>query len=311
MARLSPQVAQATRGAPADADHGSMITVGVAQYAPVLGDLPANVEKSVKAIRAAAQQGADLVILPELANSGYVFHSRAEARSWAERPEESPAMAAWCEEARTHALFLVAGFAERVDDVRLYNSALIIGPRGIVGTYRKTHLFYEEKLYFEQGNLGLPVFSLPFGRVGVLICYDLRFPEASRILALQGAELICVPTNWVNLITPEREWDAQGYCQANYVAMANAAMNQVFMACADRIGEERGVRFLGCSIIIDPQGWPLAGPASTDGEAVLTARVNLAEARRAKSRNALNHTWVDRRTDLYHPTLGYSPPAQA
>ena len=88
------------------------------------------------------------------------------------------------------------------------------------------------------------MFDLPFGRVGVLICYDLRFPEASRILALKGADVICVPTNWVSMMTPDRLYDAQGYCQANYVALANAAMNQVFMACADRVGAERGIQFL-------------------------------------------------------------------
>ena len=133
----------------------------------------------------------------------------------------------------------------------------------------------------------------------------MRFPEASRILALKGADVICVPTNWVSMMTPDRLWDAQGYCQANYVALANATMNQVFMACADRVGEERGVQFLGCSLIIDPAGTPIAGPASADGEEVLVAPMNLSTARRAKHRNDLNHTWLDRRTDLYSPMLGH------
>ena len=287
------------------AERGNIVRTAVCQYAPVLGDLPANVEKGARAIEEAAAGGADVIVLPEMANSGYVVFSSAEARALAERPEESPAVACWQELAQRYDTHIIAGFGEKVSDTALYNSALVIGPTGILGAYRKTHLFFEEKLYYRPGDLGFPVFELPFGRIGILICYDLRFPEASRILALKGADMICVPTNWVSMMTPDRLWDAQGYCQANYVAIANAAMNQVFMACADRVGEERGVQFLGCSLIIDPAGTPLAGPASADGEEVLVTEMNLAAARRAKSRNDLNHTWLDRRTDLYSSTLGY------
>ncbi len=287
------------------AERGNEIRTAVCQYAPVLGDLPANVEKGAAAIQEAASRGADLIVLPEMANSGYVVYSSAEARRLAERPDESPAVARWQQLAHEFDAYVIAGFGEKVSETALYNSALVIGPTGILGTYRKTHLFYEEKLYYRPGDLGFPVFELPFGRVGILICYDLRFPEASRILALRGADIICVPTNWVSMMTPDRLYDAQGYCQANYVALANAAMNQVYMACADRVGAERGVQFLGCSLILDPAGAPLAGPASADGEEVLVADMNLSAARRAKQRNDLNHTWLDRRSDLYSPMLGY------
>jgi predicted amidohydrolase len=287
------------------ADRGNVIRTAVCQYAPVLGDFAINVEKGARAIEEAAENGADLIILPEMANSGYVVYSSAEARALAEHPNESPAVARWQELAHEYNTYVVAGFGEKVNDTAFYNAALVIGPTGILGTYRKTHLFFEEKLYYRPGNLGYPVFDLPFGRIGILICYDLRFPEASRILALKGADMICVPTNWVSMMTPDRLWDAQGYCQANYVAIANAAMNQVFMACADRVGEERGVQFLGCSLIVDPAGTPLAGPASSDGDEVLVAEMNLSTARRAKNRNDLNHTWLDRRTDLYGAMLGH------
>lgn len=286
-------------------ERGNVIRTAVCQYAPILGDLPANVEKGARAIQEAAESGADLIVLPEMANSGYVVFSGEEARALAERPDESPAIARWQQLAQEYNTYVIAGFGEKVSDTALYNSALVIGPSGILGTYRKTHLFFEEKLYYRPGDLGFPVFDLPFGKIGILICYDLRFPEASRILALKGADVICVPTNWVSMMTPDRLWDAQGYCQANYVALANAAMNQVFVACADRVGAERGVQFLGCSLIIDPAGTPLAGPASADGEEVLVTEMNLSAARRAKNRNDLNHTWLDRRTDLYSPMLGH------
>lgn len=286
-------------------ERGNIIRAAVCQYEPTLGDLPANAEKGSRAIREAAASGADLIVLPEMANSGYVVFSSVEARALAERPEESPAIAQWQQLAQEFDSYIVAGFGEKVSDTELYNSSLVIGPTGILGTYRKTHLFFEEKLYYRPGNLGYPVIELPFGRIGILICYDLRFPEASRILALRGADIICVPTNWVSMMSPDKLYDAQGYCQANYVALANAVMNQVYMACADRVGEERGVQFLGCSLIIDPAGNPIAGPASSDGEEVLVADMNLSTARRAKHKNDLNHTWLDRRTDLYSSTLGY------
>ena len=294
-----------------ESERGNIIRTAICQYAPILGELPANVEKGAQAIQEAAETGADLIVLPEMANSGYVVHSSAEARALAEYTDESPAVARWHQLAQEYDTFIVAGFGEKVSDTALYNSALVIGPTGILGTYRKTHLFFEEKLYYRPGDLGFPVFDLPFGRIGILICYDLRFPEASRILALKGADVICVPTNWVSMMTPDRIWDSQGYCQANYVALANAAMNQVYMACADRVGAERGIQFLGCSLIIDPAGTPLAGPASKDGEEVLVTEMNLSAARRAKNRNELNHTWLDRRTDLYSATLGHEsgPPA--
>lgn len=294
-----------------ESERGNIIRTAVCQYAPILGDLPANVEKGAQAIQEAAETGADLIVLPEMANSGYVVHSSAEARALAEYTDESPAVARWHQLAQKYDTYIVAGFGEKVSDTALYNSSLVIGPTGILGTYRKTHLFFEEKLYYRPGDLGFPVFDLPFGRIGILICYDLRFPEASRILALKGVDVICVPTNWVSMMTPDRIWDSQGYCQANYVALANAAMNQVYMACADRVGAERGIQFLGCSLIIDPAGTPLAGPASKDGEEVLVTEMNLSAARRAKNRNELNHTWLDRRTDLYSATLGYEsgPPA--
>ena len=294
-----------------ESERGNIIRTAVCQYAPILGDLPANVEKGAQAIQEAAEAGADLIVLPEMANSGYVVHSSAEARALAEYTNESPAVARWHQLAQEYDTHIVAGFGEKVSDTALYNSSLVIGPSGILGAYRKTHLFFEEKLYYRPGDLGFPVFDLPFGRIGILICYDLRFPEASRILALKGADVICVPTNWVSMMTPDRIWDSQGYCQANYVALANAAMNQVYMACADRVGAERGIQFLGCSLIIDPAGTPLAGPASKDGEEVLVTEMNLSAARRAKNRNELNHTWLDRRTDLYSATLGYEsgPPS--
>ena len=147
----------------------------------MLGDLPANVEKGAEAIQEAAENGADVIVLPEMANSGYVVFSSDEARALAERPEESPAIARWQQLAQEYDTHIVAGFGEKVSETELYNSALVIGPPAFTAHTARRISFMRKKLYYRPGNLGYPVFDLPFGRVGILICYDLRFPEASRI----------------------------------------------------------------------------------------------------------------------------------
>jgi predicted amidohydrolase len=163
---------------------------------PSIGDVVANVAHSINLIAKAASQGAELVVLPELSNSGYVFQSRAEAFELAEPIPSGPTTAAWAAATAEHGLYLVAGICERDGD-KLYNSAVVIGPEGYIGTFRKVHLWNAENLYFEPGNLGFPVFHTPIGRIGVAICYDGWFPEAYRLAALQGADIVCVPTNWV------------------------------------------------------------------------------------------------------------------
>jgi len=119
---------------------------------------------------------------------------------------------------------------------------------------------------------------------------------------LQGADILCVPTNWVPMANQPRELPAM----ANILAMAGAHSNSMFVAAADRVGEERGQPFLGCSIIVDCHGWPVAGPASAVDEEILVARVNLSDARKARQLNTYNQLLRDRRTDLYHEMLGTS-----
>ncbi len=114
----------------------------------------------------------------------------------AEEVPHGPTIDEWLRVANKFNIYIVGGIAERERDC-LYDSAALVGPRGHIGTYRKTHLWNEENLWFEPGNLGYPVFNLPFGRVGIRICYDIWFPETTRILAAQGADIICDATNWV------------------------------------------------------------------------------------------------------------------
>ncbi|MCL5074621.1 MAG: nitrilase family protein [Chloroflexi bacterium] len=281
------------------------LRLAVVQMEVSLGEKAVNIQKTLQFIDDAAAHGVNLIVFPELCNTGYVFNSRQELAALAEPIPEGETVQAWWAKAADKNIYIVAGIAER-QGASYYNSAVLVGPQGCLGLYRKAHLFDEEKLFFEPGDLGFPVFNLPFGNVGMLICYDIRFAEPPRILMLQGADLICAPTNWVALPPNVHPWDEHGYCLANYITIAQAAINQVFVACADRVGSERGIRFLGASIIAGQSGWPLAGPASPDKEELLYAEVNLSDARRAKIINSLNDTLRDRRIDLYDRMLGYT-----
>ena len=174
----------------------------------------------------------------------------------------------------------------------------MLGPDGVLAVYRKLHLFYDEQSWFRAGT-ELPAVDLPFGRVGMVICFDLWFPEPIRALAAAGCDIIAVPTNWVSSFK-RNVYDDRGYCQGNYVAMAMAAQNGVVMACADRVGDEREMRFLGASIIVGADGWPVAGPASKEGEELLVRDVAMSSVERARQRTPRNHLVNDRRdADAY------------
>ena len=264
-----------------------------------VGEADRNVERSAAFVRQAAEAGANLVVLPELCNSGYAFQSREEAFSLAEELPSGPACRAWSEACSEFGTHVVAGVCERDGD-SLFNSSVVLGPDGHVGTFRKLHLWNEENLYFEPGNVGLPVFNLPFGRVGTFICYDCWFPETFRLCAAQGADIICIPTNWVPIPGQEEGQIAM----ANVLCMGNAHVNSVYVAAADRIATERGQEFIGQSVILSYTGWPIGGPASTDREEIVYADVNVSDARRKRHWNAFNQPLRDRRKDVYAEMLG-------
>jgi predicted amidohydrolase len=277
----------------------ALVRIACVQMEPKVGHKEANVAKSVEFIERAADHDARLIVLPELANTGYVFDTREEAFALAEEIPGGATTQAWAKVAQQRGLTIVAGIAERAGDV-LYNAAAIIGPDGHIGTFRKVHLWNEENLFFEPGNLGFPVFATPIGRIGAMICYDGWFPEAHRLLALQGADLICIPTNWV----PIPGQDPRREAMANILCMAAAHSNSVFIAAADRVGIERGQPFLGESLIVSYTGWPVAGPASSTDEEIIYADVNLSDARRKRNWNEYNQVLRDRRKDVYDEVLG-------
>ncbi len=280
------------------------VRIAVAQYAPHVGEADGNRAAAASWATRAAGENVDLLVLPELASSGYVFESEEEAARTAEDAIAGQIVGALSEVCAASGMHCVVGVNESDGGVR-YNSAVLLGPRGTLATYRKLHLFHDEQSWFQPGG-ELPVVDLPFGRVGMVICYDLWFPEAVRSLAVAGAEVVAVPTNWVASFR-RQIYDAAGYCQGDIVAMASAAQNGVVMACADRVGIERDVRFLGASVIVAADGWPVAGPAGAEEETLLVADVDLDTVATARRRTPRNHLIDDRRPDSYNAVV-ITPP---
>lgn len=283
----------------------SPVRVAVVQFAPQVGldNRESNLRRSLALAAEAVNGGANLIVLPELSNCGYFFSSRQDAFEHAEVIPSGASVQAWMAFAATHQVYLVAGLNE-IDGRQLFNTAVLLGPDGLIGKYRKAHLWNLEKLWFTPGNLGFPVFETPIGRIGLLICWDIWFPEVPRILSQQGADIICSLNNWV--WTPPPLFDEAGKCMASYLTMTAAHVNNVFIAAASRIGEERDTRYLGCSLIAGTNGWPIGKVASADRQEILFADIDLTSARSAPIWNSLNDLQRDRRNDLYDQMLGYS-----
>lgn len=266
-----------------------MTRVVCEQLAPRIADLEANRSLTAAAVARAVDDGADVVVLPELATSGYVFESRDEAASVAITTEH-PVFADWAAEAARGDAVVIGGFCEQGDDGLLYNSAAVVDGTGVVGTYRKLHLWDGEQLVFEPGADPPRVFDTAAGRIGVLICYDLEFPELTRLLALAGAELVAVPTNWPLVDRPESERAPEVI-----IAMAAARVNRISVACCDRTGTERGQEWTAGTTIVDETGWIVATP---DGEGFAAADLDLSRAR-DKRISERNDALGDRRPELY------------
>lgn len=270
-----------------------MTLVAACQLAPKVGDVVGNRAAIEAAVRAAAAGGARLVVLPELSDSGYVFASADEARALAEPVDSSATLELWSALATELDVVIVGGWCERGADGALYNSAAVVGSSGVLATYRKTHLWDAEKLYFTPGELLPPVVDTAVGRVAVCICYDLEFFELTRPAALAGTELLAVPTNWPLMPRPEGERPAEVV-----KAQAVAASNAIWVVAADRCGTERDVPWIGGSTIVSPAGYPVAGPVLDDHPAILVAEVDMAAAH-DKQITTRNHLLEDRRLDLY------------
>jgi predicted amidohydrolase len=262
-----------------------MTCLGFVQSSPEFGAPDRNRDRLLAQIR---RVEADLGVLPELCHSGYVFRSRDELERLAEPIPSGPTCRMLADEARQRRQILVAGICER-DGTTFYNSAAVFGPEGLAGVYRKVHLFKDEKLWFAPGDRPFQVLEVAGIKLGVLVCFDWRFPEATRVLALAGAEVIAHPSN---LVLP--------YCQE--VMRARCIENRVFAVTANRVGTDArpdGARetFTGQSQVVDPEGQVLVrAPVEDEFEAAVN--VDLAEAR-TKQINDRNDLFADRRPDFY------------
>jgi len=264
---------------------GISMRVGYVQTSPVLGDVARNVDS---ALALASGEEADLLVFPELFNTGYLFLNKEDLSKVAEPIPEGPTTKKLMRFAAEHSVSVIAGIAEK-EGSKFYNSAVVINSDGdYLGTYRKLHLFSTEKLVFEPGNLGLQVFDLGKIRVGVMICFDWIFPEAARVLSLKGAHLIA---HSANLVLP--------YAQT--AMLARSIENRVFTITANRIGsEERNgmrLRFTGMSQITSPS-MKVLKRATKDSVEVGVVNINPKEAEN-KNITELNNLWEDRRPAEY------------
>lgn len=261
------------------------------QLDPALGELERN-RARIRALLPRARE-ADLVVLPELASSGYHFVDAEQAAATAE-PADGPTTALLAELCRRHGFHVVCGLNER-EGAALYNSAVVVGPEGLLGVYRKNHLFARETLFFRPGNLGYPTFAIGDARVGVLVCYDWFFPENWTLMMRAGVDVVAHPGNFVKA----------GLAQQAVPAMA--MMHRLYVVTANRVGRERDLRFTGRSLIAGPDGRILARAPSS------RPRLGFAEADLAAARDKritpYNDLLVDRRPALYAPLSAPVPPA--
>jgi predicted amidohydrolase len=269
--------------------------VAAVQTDPALGDKERNLGTILGRLDDAAGAGAHLVAFPECALTGYGFESRAEARPLAE-PFDGPSSARVAEVCRRRGVWSIHGFLESEGD-RLFNACVLVGPGGPVASYRKVHLpFLGVDRFVDPGDRPFAVHDAGGLRVGMHICYDGSFPETARVLALLGADLLVLPTNW----PPHSE------CAAEHMIPTRAMENVVYAMAVNRVGEESGFRFIGRSSIVAPSGQVLA-MASPDREEVLFGEVDTARSRhkrqvRVPGRHEINRM-ADRRPGFYRPLL--------
>jgi 5-aminopentanamidase len=245
---------------------GLPMRVAVAQIDPKLAERERNLDVCLARLEEAGAQGAELLVLPECAIPGYMFESAEEALPYAEEIP-GPSTEVLEDACRRLGAHVVCGLLE-CDGDRLHNAAVLVGPDGLIGSYRKTHLPFLGVDRFVTPGDELPVWDTPLGRIGVEICYDLRFPEVTRTLALRGADIVCHPTNF----------PVAARVQTELITVARAAENRIFLLTANRCGQERWAEFCGHSQIVDPYGTRLAETGAA-GEALLVADVEIEKAR--------------------------------
>ncbi len=258
--------------------------IGYVQMNPTFGEIEKNLDHAEALIEGAK---ADLLVLPELFNTGYLITSKEEISALAEEVPAGRTTQRLAAIAKRSGVHLVAGLAER-SGTQIFNAAVLISPSGPVATYRKVHLFSEEKLWFDPGDGEFPVYDIGLCRVGLMVCFDWFFPESARMLALKGAQVICHPSN---LVLP--------YCQTAMVT--RCLENRVFAVTCNRTGtEQRGgkvLHYTGSSQVVDTRG-NLLSRAGENEEVAVVVDIDPAMAL-DKQLNPHNNLFGDRRPPFY------------
>ena len=272
------------------------VRIASCQFAPDVESPAASAALARDSIAAAVAEGAQIVVLPELCTSGYVFRAAAEARA-AASPVDGELLRSWAAEAARGDALVIGGFCELASDGSLFNSSALVDGDGVIAVYRKVHLWGEEQQWFIPGEAPAPVVPTRHGAIGLAVCYDIEFPELTRGLALQGAQLIALPTNW-----PREPEPPDGRPVLHSLAAMTAYWNKVFVAVCDRCGVERGLEFEGGSVIAGPDGAFRAGPVPGRGAGMLLADCELTQAD-DKRTGEHNDAFGDRRPAHYIPAL--------
>lgn len=261
------------------------LNLALVQIDTKLGDLPANLENILNLIGEAASQGAEFIVFPELALTGYNQELLGDKLVTLASTLEDEPIRKLTQAAGQHGVYLVVGFIEkRTIPGVIYNSIVICGPDGsVLGSYAKSHLFSNEHLHFRAGA-SLNILQTEHGVMGPMICMDIGYPEVARILSLQGAELLLAPSAWIR--EDEDLWALH--------LRARALDNLTFVAGINRVGQEENLHFIGQSMIVNPRGHILAELGGE--EDILFITIDLDEVPRAR-RRALH--WTGRRPELY------------
>lgn len=255
--------------------------LALVQFAPFFLDEEKTIQKLDSLFKNSS--GANLVVLPELANSGYNFRDRKEAFASSECTSKSRYIEYLSETAKKRRQYIVSGFNERENN-KIFNSSVLVGPKGFIGVYRKIHLFMREKMFFTPGNLDLSVYDIGFAKIGMLICFDWMFPEVWRVLAKNGADLICHPSN---LVLP----------YAQKAVQVHSMINRIYTVTCNRVGQEGKLKFTGKSVVADTKG-DLIVEANDFDEGVYHASVDIS-ASQDKMITPFNNIFNDIRSHRY------------
>ncbi len=267
------------------------VKIAAVQMEPMLMQTKNNLDNIISNIIAAAEGGAQLIVFPECALSGYLFTSQEEALPYMETVPgaSTDEITKYAKELNVHIIY---GLLEKEGN-KHFNTAVLIGPDGIIGKYRKIHLpFLGIDRFIDKGDREFKVYNTPIGNIGIHICYDCNFPECARVMALLGADILVLPTNW-----PEGRQKI-----AEHVVLCRAYENKVNFVAANRTGIERDVKFIGLSRIVDTNGEIVAGAAG-DSEQIVYGDISLKEARQKhitfKEHEFEINFFADRRPEFY------------